>query len=77
MEVVALNESKKRTIVAQGRDIYAVTAPLIVEAIKRIMAGKIKKQSVTTMGEAFDTTDFLKSLNADDITISQIEESVN
>ncbi len=76
MEVVALNGNKKRTIFAQGRDIYAVTAPLVVEAIKRIIIGKIKKQGVTTMGEVFEAADFLRSLNADDITISQIKESV-
>ncbi len=76
MEVVALNGNKKRTIIAQGRDIYAVTAPLVVEAIKRIIAGKIKKIGVTTIGEVFEATDFLKSLNADDITISHIKESI-
>ncbi len=77
MEVVALNGNKKRKISAQGRDIYAVTAPLVVEAIKRIIAGNIKSQGVTTMGENFDAADFLKSLSVDDITISQIQESVN
>ena len=77
IEVVAFNGNKKRTIIAQGRDIYAVTAPLVVEAIRRIITGKIKKQGVTTMGEVFEATDFLKSLNADDITISQIQERVN
>ena len=75
MEVVALNGNKKRNIVAQGKDIYAVTAPLVVEAIKRIIAGKIKKYGVTTLGEVFEATDFLNSLNADDITISLIQES--
>jgi saccharopine dehydrogenase-like NADP-dependent oxidoreductase len=39
MEVVALRGNKKRKISAQGRDIYAVTAPLVVEAIKRIITG--------------------------------------
>ena len=75
MEVVALNGNKKRNIVAQGKDIYAVTAPLVVEAIKRIIAGKIKKYGVTTLGEVFEATDFLNSLNADEITISPIQES--
>jgi hypothetical protein len=54
MEVVARNRNKKRTIVAQGRDIYAVTAALVVDAIKRILTGKTKKQGVTTMGEGFE-----------------------
>jgi short subunit dehydrogenase-like uncharacterized protein len=75
MEVVATKGNKKRTIIAQGVDIYAVTAPLIVEATKRILTGKTKKQGVTTLGEAFDATDFLKTLSADDIQISDIKET--
>lgn len=75
MEVVATNGNKKRMITAQGIDIYAVTAPLIVEAVKRILAGKAKKQGVTTLGETFDATDFLSSLNIDDILISDIKET--
>ena len=76
MEVVAINGNKKRKIIAQGRDIYAVTAPLVVEAIKRIIADKIKKYGVTTIGEVFEAADFLNSFNTDDITISQILETV-
>ncbi len=75
MEVVAINGNKKRKISAQGRDIYAVTAPIVVEAVKRIIAGDIKNHGVTTMGQIFDATDFLKSLNVDDITVSEIQES--
>jgi short subunit dehydrogenase-like uncharacterized protein len=75
IEVVAVKGDKKRTILAQGRDIYAVTAPLVVETINRILSGKIKKTGVTTIGEVFDASDFLNSLNEDDITISDIEES--
>jgi hypothetical protein len=69
MEVVALNGNMKRTIIAQGRDIYAVTAPLVVEATKRIITGRIKRQGVTTLGEVFEATDFLKSLHTDDIRL--------
>lgn len=76
MEVVAVNGNKKRTLIAQGVDIYAVTAPLIVEATKRILSGKINKHGVTTLGEAFDSSDFLSALHVDDILISDIEESV-
>jgi short subunit dehydrogenase-like uncharacterized protein len=75
MEVVATKDNKKRTITAQGMDIYAVTAPLIVEALKRILTNKIKKLGVTTLGEAFDATDFLSSLDVDDIVISGIKET--
>lgn len=75
LEVVATKDNTKRTISAQGQDIYAVTAPLVVETVNRILSGKLKKTGVTTVGEVFDASDFLQSLNEDDITISVIEES--
>jgi short subunit dehydrogenase-like uncharacterized protein len=75
VEVVAAKDNTKRTISAHGQDIYAVTAPLVVETVNRILSGKLQKTGVTTIGEVFDASDFLQSLNEDDITISVIEES--
>ncbi|TDO83276.1 hypothetical protein EV143_102544 [Flavobacterium chryseum] len=75
VEVVAIKGKTRRAITAFGQDIYAVTAPLVVETINRILSGKIKKIGVTTMGEAFDAADFLQSLDKDDIVISAITES--
>jgi short subunit dehydrogenase-like uncharacterized protein len=74
MQVVATDNKKSRTIIAQGQDIYAVTAPLVVEATKRILKGNIKTNGVTTLGQIFDASEFLKSLSSDDITISSIEK---
>jgi short subunit dehydrogenase-like uncharacterized protein len=75
VEVVAVKGNSKRTISAQGQDIYAVTAPLVVETINRILSGKVKNTGVTTMGEVFDAASFLQSLDKDDIIVSAIEES--
>lgn len=75
LEVVATKDNLQRTITAQGQDIYAVTSPLVVETVNRILSGKTVKTGVTVIGEIFDAADFLKSLNEDDITISAIEES--
>ena len=72
MHVAAVKGNEKRTLMAQGKDIYAVTAPLVVQAIKRILSGELKKLGVTTLGEAFDSTDFLKAMDTDDITLSCI-----
>lgn len=74
MQVVATRDRISNTIIAQGQDIYAVTAPLVVETVKRIFSGNFKTNGVTTLGQTFDATDFLKSLSSDDITISQIEK---
>jgi hypothetical protein len=39
---------------ATGRDIYAITAPLIVEATVRIAEGMIKKKGVVAAAEVFE-----------------------
>jgi short subunit dehydrogenase-like uncharacterized protein len=75
MEVLATKGNTTRRVTAQGKDIYAVTAPLVVEAVVRILSGKTNKTGVTTMGETFDSISFLKSLHTDDITISPIQEN--
>ncbi len=62
MEVVVRSGDKLRRAVATGRDIYAITAPLIVEATIRIVDGMIKKKGVVSVAEVFDAADFLKSL---------------
>jgi Saccharopine dehydrogenase NADP binding domain len=74
MQVVATANKISKTIIAQGQDIYAVTAPLVVEAVKRILNGNFKTNGVTTLGETFDASSFFKSLSFDDINISQIKE---
>jgi len=74
MQVVATKDNISNTIIAQGQDIYAVTAPLVVETVKRIFSANFKMNGVTTLGQTFDASDFLKSLSSDDITISQIKE---
>ena len=77
MEVLATQGNKTRKISATGQDIYAVTAPLVVETIKRIKLGAIKNKGVTTVGEIFDASDFMKALDLDDIRISEITEIEN
>lgn len=62
MEVVVQSGDKVRRAAATGRDIYAITAPLIVEATIRIAEGSIKKAGVVSPGEVFNATDFLNSL---------------
>jgi hypothetical protein len=48
---------------------------LVVEGINRIFSKRVNKTGVTTMGEVYDATNFLQSLNKNDIRISAIEES--
>lgn len=70
VEVIAAKGNEQRMASAAGRDIYAVTAPLVVEAVARILADNYTKTGVTTAGQAFDAEDFLNALSPEDIVIS-------
>jgi short subunit dehydrogenase-like uncharacterized protein len=47
---------------ASGRDIYAITAPLLVEALQRILDGRVRGGGAFAAGQAFDAGDFLAAL---------------
>jgi short subunit dehydrogenase-like uncharacterized protein len=51
-----------RQAIARGRDIYAVSAPLIVEAAQRILDGKVFGRGARAPGALFDARDFLRAL---------------
>jgi hypothetical protein len=63
MEVVVRNGEQVRRATAGGRDIYAITAPLVVEAATRFIDGRHKTLGVTTAGATFDAGDFLAALS--------------
>lgn len=52
----------ERRATARGQDIYAVTAPLAVEAVQRILAGRTRTKGVASAGAMFDAAPFLRSL---------------
>ncbi|MER5278841.1 saccharopine dehydrogenase NADP-binding domain-containing protein [Streptomyces sp. NPDC002809] len=52
----------ERRATARGQDIYAVTAPLAVEAVERILTGRTRTTGVASAGAMFDAADFLRSL---------------
>jgi short subunit dehydrogenase-like uncharacterized protein len=62
VEVVARRGKEERRVIAHGRDIYAITAPIVVEAVERILDGRFKAAGVVAAGELFDAQDFLRSL---------------
>jgi hypothetical protein len=59
---VVRSGGEERRIVARGEDIYAVSAPLAVEAVERILSGRTKAKGVVPAGEIFDAPDFLRAL---------------
>ena len=62
IDTLVRRNGQTRRATAHGRDIYAVTAPLVVEALQRIDAGRSKSIGVAAPGEAFEARDFLESL---------------
>ncbi|MEV5343570.1 saccharopine dehydrogenase NADP-binding domain-containing protein [Streptomyces sp. NPDC052676] len=64
VDVVVRSGGRERRAVARGRDIYAVTAPLVVEAVDRVLTGRTRTTGVASAGEIFDAPDFLRALSA-------------
>jgi len=52
--------SRARRVAAQGRDIYASSAPLVCEAAQRILEGRARGTGSRAPGEIFDATALLE-----------------
>ncbi|MFC8080173.1 saccharopine dehydrogenase family protein [Streptomyces sp. NPDC057307] len=63
VDVVVRSGDTERRAVARGQDIYAVTAPLAVEAVRRILTGRTRTIGVSSAGQIFDAADFLRALS--------------
>ncbi|CAL9332265.1 saccharopine dehydrogenase family protein [Streptomyces sp. enrichment culture] len=65
VDVVVRSGGVERRAVARGRDIYAVSAPLAVEAVERVLTGRTRARAVgvASAGRAFDAPDFLRALS--------------
>lgn len=63
MEAVARKGTTERRASVHGRDIYAITAPIVVEAAHRALNGQVNATGVVAAGQAFAAEDFLRSLS--------------
>lgn len=63
VDVLVRKGTAERRISASGQDIYAVTAPLAVEAVHRILTGRIRMTGVASAGAIFDAPGFLRALS--------------
>ncbi len=68
LDVVVRSGSGTRRAIARGRDIYAFTAPLVVEAVEQILDGRIRGRGALAPGEAFDAMGFLRALAPEHLT---------
>ncbi|WP_370615134.1 saccharopine dehydrogenase family protein [Mumia sp. Pv 4-285] len=73
VDVVARVSGETHRITASGRDIYAVSAPLVVEAAVRLLDGRSTGAGAAAPGELFDAADFLGALSPDPLTLQQFE----
>jgi len=76
MEVKVRRGEEERRAIAAGRDIYAITAPIVVEAAARILAGDIRVTGTVAPGEIFDAEAFLRALSPEHISL-ELTESLN
>src|SRR5260370_25804832 len=63
MEATARRGDSERRAIVRGRDIYAITAPIVVEATHRVVNGLAKRTGVVAAGEAFAARGVLMSLS--------------
>jgi hypothetical protein len=61
VDVTARNGPAVHRVTATGRDIYAVTGPIVVEAVERLCSGPARAGAFA-LGELVDARDFLDSL---------------
>jgi hypothetical protein len=63
VDVVVCSGGEERRAVASGQDIYAVSAPIAVEAVHRALTGQTRATGIASTGKMFDAADFLNALS--------------
>ncbi|WP_175710912.1 saccharopine dehydrogenase family protein [Burkholderia ambifaria] len=75
MDAVVVQHGITHRASASGRDIYAVSAPIIVEATVRLLSGRtLTSGGVRSLGELFDARDFLAALDTIDVSFDTITD---
>ncbi len=71
MDVLVRAGDRLTRATASGRDIYAASAPIIVEAVQRLLTRDSNAMTgVRSLGEIFDARAFLEALGADVVQVS-------
>ena len=76
VDVIVRKGGEERRASAQGRDIYAFTAPLVVEAVERVLDGRVRGSGAVAPGEIFHAENFLRTLAREHLTLEIREEEV-
>lgn len=70
VEAVVKRGGQTRRATAAGRDIYGFTAPLVCEAVERLLAGDLRATGAVAPGQVFDAADFLGALPLETFTVA-------
>ncbi|GAA4381946.1 saccharopine dehydrogenase NADP-binding domain-containing protein [Nocardioides caricicola] len=62
VDVAVRRGSEVRRLSAAGQDIYAISAPIVVEGALRLLDGRSRATGAVAPGEAFDAADLLRAL---------------
>jgi hypothetical protein len=65
VDIVVTRDGERRRASARGRDIYAVSAPLVCEAAQRLLEGRFAMAGARPPGAVFDASSFLAALAPD------------
>ncbi|MEV6795359.1 saccharopine dehydrogenase NADP-binding domain-containing protein [Streptomyces sp. NPDC051320] len=63
VDVIVRAGGTERRASASGQDIYAITAPLVVEAVHRVLTGQTRTVGAASAGALFDAPGFLRALS--------------
>jgi short subunit dehydrogenase-like uncharacterized protein len=70
IEAVAHSGTRQRRAIAHGQDIYAVTAPLVVQALLRLLEQPQRWRGIVTTGELGNARSFLAALVPQHLTVT-------
>ncbi|HTU69855.1 MAG TPA: saccharopine dehydrogenase NADP-binding domain-containing protein [Candidatus Baltobacteraceae bacterium] len=62
MDAIVRRGEEERHITVMGRDIYAITAPIVVEAVERVCRNPQRGAGAFALGQVVDADAFLQSL---------------
>jgi hypothetical protein len=77
IEVEVRRGSGLRRATMRGRDIYAITAPLVCEAVERLLKGKVAAAGAYAPGEIFDAKHFLADIDPEHSSFEVTESSIS
>jgi len=61
IDAIVRNGNEERRVTAEGRDIYAITAPIVVGTVERVCQGS-HRGGAFALGQLVDASEFLPAL---------------